>query len=398
MRFFLLITAILITMQCVQLQAQTAICTSFESSEGFVPGSIHNVSGWKLTSGTDALVDVRFAASEVFFAVNVQQPAAGTISLNLVKEQYIMNEEVTASVSLPAGFEFMGWTGDLAGVDNPRTFRVQKNMTIGATVADTNSPGVVRTVANVTQFKDALSKMNPGDLINNLIVAVKNPAVKAYSTASLTGVEFVGNLIHATGTASVGLTNFNSSQIMSANTMLVKSKCRAFGEDCCYESTFELCKLTKSSPAVDASVPFDFQQVDFEGQPVVGTRDIGADEFNPDAPIVHVPMNEQNAGPMAPESYITEISTSLILPEEVKAGISISPNPLKKTGTLQLYTGTPDASQCKIQFYDLSGILVETVEGVILNGRFGFNLNVKSWLTAQITTSDNIFYTKIISE
>lgn len=124
-----------------------------------------NVAIDKLYVGTDALEDISFSASDVFFTVNVQQPSAGTISLNPVKAQYLMNEEVTASVLLPEGFEFMGWTGDLAGIVNPYTFRVQKNMTIGATVADANSPGVVRTVANVAQFKDALSKMNPGDTV-----------------------------------------------------------------------------------------------------------------------------------------------------------------------------------------------------------------------------------------
>jgi len=124
-----------------------------------------NVAVDKLYVGTDALEDVSFSASEVFFAVTIQQPAAGTISLNPAKTQYLMNEEVIASLTLPSGFEFMGWTGDLAGVENPRTFRMQKNMTIGATVADANAPGVVRTVSNVTQFKDALSKMNPGDTV-----------------------------------------------------------------------------------------------------------------------------------------------------------------------------------------------------------------------------------------
>lgn len=124
-----------------------------------------NVAVDKLYVGTDALEDVSFSASEVFFTVNIQQPVAGTIELNPFKEQYLMNEEVTASLSLSSGYEFMGWTGDLAGVDNPRTFRVQKNMTIGATVADSNAPGEVRSVNSVTQFKDALSKMNPGDTV-----------------------------------------------------------------------------------------------------------------------------------------------------------------------------------------------------------------------------------------
>lgn len=124
-----------------------------------------NVAIDKLYVGTNPIEDISFSASDVFFTVNVQQPSIGTISLIPEKEKYLMNEEVIATLTLPSGYEFMGWTGDLAGVENPRTFRVQKNMTIGATVSDSNAPGIVRTVTNVTQFKDALSKINPGDTI-----------------------------------------------------------------------------------------------------------------------------------------------------------------------------------------------------------------------------------------
>jgi hypothetical protein len=235
-------------------------------------------------------------------------------------------------------------------------------------------------------------------IINNLIINDKNPVVKAYSTASLSGVEFAGNLIHATGTASVGLAGFTSSQVMTVDPLLIKSKCRAYGDNCEYETAFELFKLTKHSPAINASVAYEFQQTDFEGQPVAGIRDIGADEFNPDAPVQNIPMSESTAGPMASELIIAEISTSLSLAYDNSSSISVFPNPIRQHGTLVFDNDIADGSICTVRFYNLAGVLVDTFTGVISNSRLQFNTKAKGMLMAHIQSNNNSKYIQVISE
>ncbi|MDX9748340.1 MAG: chondroitinase-B domain-containing protein [Paludibacter sp.] len=687
-----------------------------------------NVAIDKLYVGTDALEDVSFSASEVFFSVNVQQPAAGTIQLNPVKEQYLMNEEVTASLTLPDGYEFMGWTGDLAGIDNPRTFRVQKNMTIGATIADTNAPGIVRSVSNVSQFKDALSKMNPGDtvlvmngdynlgstkitrggtssrpiiiksanlhgaritgksaltfsyqnyvtyegfnfdvepvstiikmegcsyvritrntfrmqkltdaqsskwitigdlwenpvcnshhnridhnifdgkydagawlvidgshgtvpdiskndridhnifrnntprvaneketirigvsdlslqnshtivennlfedcdgdpeivsvkscsniirnntfrrclgtlslrhghnsivsgnfffgegktalfngseigcggirvygmnhqifnnyfegltgskwdaaititngdvantstsltshflpenvvfahntlinnvsnieigfdnngnygrapknckLINNLIVADINPVVKAYSSASLAGVEFANNLIHVTGSASIGLTDFTATQLVTVNPFIQKTSCRT-GAECNYSTKHAIYKLSAGSPAIDPELVVAIVTSDIDGQALINSRDIGADEYNENATITNAPMDSTTAGPFAPENYEVEFFTVNGIRFTSSNLFTVYPNPVQ--GEVKMVSPVLVDGHVNIQVYDSSGRLTETIGSVVQNGNCSFDIQTKGLVLLRIENANQFYHIKLFS-
>ncbi len=100
------------------------------------------------------------------YAVAVTQPANGTISLNpapVSGNMYYKETPVTATVSYDACYLFSGWTGDLSGTQNPKSFTVQNATSFGADITVNNLPAVKRVITNVTNFKSALTAMNPGD-------------------------------------------------------------------------------------------------------------------------------------------------------------------------------------------------------------------------------------------
>lgn len=101
------------------------------------------------------------------FTVNVNQPLNGTISLSPASPGNIYYKEtvVTATIAYEPCFLFNSWTGDLTGNQMSKSFSVQNDMTIGATIIPNNIPAVKRTVSSVTDFKNALAAMNPGDTI-----------------------------------------------------------------------------------------------------------------------------------------------------------------------------------------------------------------------------------------
>lgn len=99
--------------------------------------------------------------------VSVTQPANGSITLSPVSPDgtYYQETQVTATVSFEACYQFNGWTGSLSGTQLTKTFTVQGPMSIGADISFNNTAPVKRTVATVTEFKNALAAMNPGDTV-----------------------------------------------------------------------------------------------------------------------------------------------------------------------------------------------------------------------------------------
>ena len=91
--------------------------------------------------GSTPISDISFQASSTEKTILVTQPAYGTISLSPLKSVYQLNDQVTASISVPEHYVFSSWTGDITGNENPKTFTVDKNYSIGATVIiDENNP------------------------------------------------------------------------------------------------------------------------------------------------------------------------------------------------------------------------------------------------------------------
>lgn len=101
------------------------------------------------------------------YTVTINQPTNGTIKLSPVAAGNVYYKEtvVTATVTNEACYNFNGWTGDLSGTQTSKTFTVQGNTAIGASIVLNTTPSVKRTVGTVTEFKNALAAMNPGDTV-----------------------------------------------------------------------------------------------------------------------------------------------------------------------------------------------------------------------------------------
>lgn len=84
--------------------------------------------------GSTPIADIAFQASSTDRTIVVTQPTFGTITLSPTKAAYQLNDQLSASITVPEHYIFGGWTGDLSGTENPKTFTVNGNMTIGATV------------------------------------------------------------------------------------------------------------------------------------------------------------------------------------------------------------------------------------------------------------------------
>ncbi len=233
-------------------------------------------------------------------------------------------------------------------------------------------------------------------LINNLIVSSTNPIVKSYSSTSLAGVSFENNLMHATGTANIGIADYNQTQIIETDPLLVKSKCRAYDANCDYETGLEIYKLTAGSPAINASLVYAPAEKDIEGQIAVGPRDIGADEFNPDVVISNAPMDETTAGPLAPEQYSFETNTSTGLQQAVFNQVFVSPNPFY--GSTYLRVPHVNNGDARIRIYDVTGALVKQETVQILNGRTVLHINQKGLFLCLIDVMNQQIQFKIISK
>ncbi|MDO9634088.1 MAG: chondroitinase-B domain-containing protein [Paludibacter sp.] len=233
-------------------------------------------------------------------------------------------------------------------------------------------------------------------IINNLIVSSTNPIVKSFSAASLAGVSFENNLMHATGTASIGLTSYNQSQVLEADPLLVKTKCRAYDVNCNFETGHEHYKLTAASPAINASVFYTLAEKDIEGQAAIGIRDIGADEFNPDAIITNAPMDETTAGPMAAEQYIVETNTSTGLQKPLIKQAFVSPNPF--TGTTYLRVPHVYTGNATIHVYDALGVVIKQETVQLQDGVAVLHIDQRGMFFCLVDVSNQQFIFKIISK
>ncbi len=90
--------------------------------------------------GTTPISDISFGASSTTRTITVTQPAYGSIALSPAGP-YNLNQSVTATLTVPTGYQNNGWTGDLSGTELVKTFTVTGNMAFGANVAvDPSNP------------------------------------------------------------------------------------------------------------------------------------------------------------------------------------------------------------------------------------------------------------------
>lgn len=234
-------------------------------------------------------------------------------------------------------------------------------------------------------------------IINNLITANENAVIKSFSDAALSGVEFINNLIHTTGNATVGLIDFTSSQIMTSDPLLEKTSCRTT-LTCDYQTSHPLFKLTSLSPALNNRVAYELAQTDIEGQPSAGIRDIGADELNSDNPVLNAPMDSTTAGPNTPETYEFETKLSSSTNELSLSPMYCSPNPFKNNTTIYLQDKNKSASSATISIYDLTGMILLKKIIEVESGKINLTLNAKGIFTGTILINNQLHKFKIISQ
>lgn len=116
-----------------------------------------------MTIGANVVVDENNPPAS--YSVTLVQPTGGTIVLEPQQSSYYEGTQVKASVTLNIGYEFQNWTNSLSGTENPKTFTVNSNMTVGATVVEKTEEGELKEVNSVSTFKAALNNMIPGDEI-----------------------------------------------------------------------------------------------------------------------------------------------------------------------------------------------------------------------------------------
>jgi poly(beta-D-mannuronate) lyase len=128
-----------------------------------------SVNTFQITSdmsiGADVAVDLLDPPAT--YSITVNQPAYGSITLSPYLPQYYSHSNVRATIDIPAGYLFEGWTGDLSGTDLEKDFTVLSNMTIGASVVVDTIPATVYTFSSASAFEDKCEESNlrPGDII-----------------------------------------------------------------------------------------------------------------------------------------------------------------------------------------------------------------------------------------
>lgn len=236
-------------------------------------------------------------------------------------------------------------------------------------------------------------------IANNIVSALSNPIVKYYSTTSLAGVSFINNILFPSGTASIGLSGYNDSQIKTVDPQLVLTDCRAYNQDCEDKILLNLYKLLDSSPAVNASTTYDFVTTDFEGQPAEGIRDIGADEYNAFSPVLNGPMDETRVGPEAPDNEIFEQNTaSANINNYTMNDVKISSNPFN--GNVVLTIPNTEKGKVIVTLYNALGQQVQQDETISFKGNTQMQISTqqKGLLFCIIRTNNNIYSLKLISK
>lgn len=235
-------------------------------------------------------------------------------------------------------------------------------------------------------------------IANNIVTASENPLILSYSLTSLGGVSFNTNIMFPDETATLGLTGTTDSQIKIINPLLVKSDCRAYGTNCEFKTPNQVYKLSPTSPAINASVGYQTIVTDFEGQPAVGIRDIGADEYNANAEITNGPWNETQVGPTAPESYVYEIHTATGIFHILDNQLSVFPNPFVGNTTIKL--NSPTLSDGMISIYNFQGQLVRKEKFNFRAGvsEYKINTEAKGILYCVFESANKKYTVKLISE
>lgn len=121
-----------------------------------------------MTIGATVSVDPNNPPAQ--YTITVNQPDFGSIVLDPSGGTYYKYTNVTARVDVPTGYLFEAWTGDLSGTDSPKTFVVERDLTIGATVVLDTTPAMIYTISNADDLKNTCKGTNlkAGDIVEVL--------------------------------------------------------------------------------------------------------------------------------------------------------------------------------------------------------------------------------------
>lgn len=141
--------------------------------------------------GKNPIPDISFLSSPTARIINIAQPSYGSINLHPAQTSYQVNDQVTATLSLPQGYMNSGWTGDLSGTELTKNFNVTTNMVIGADVTvDDNAPPAEYTVT-LTQPVNGKITLSPaphnGKYLSETTVTATIATESCYQFNSWTG-------------------------------------------------------------------------------------------------------------------------------------------------------------------------------------------------------------------
>jgi poly(beta-D-mannuronate) lyase len=147
--------------------------------------------------GKNPIPDISFLASSTARIINVEQPTYGSITLNPSQASYQVNDQITATLTLPQGYMNNGWTGDLSGTELTKTFNITTNMVVGANVIIDNTAPPADYAVTVTQPSNGSITLSPapvnGKYSSSTTVTATISTESCYQfggwTGALTGTE-----------------------------------------------------------------------------------------------------------------------------------------------------------------------------------------------------------------
>ncbi len=115
--------------EVVTLTPVPAVGYTFAGWSGDLTGSANP---GQLTMTKNSVVTATFISSDTFTVNVFISGGDGTVLRSPSKTEYAYGEQVTLTALPGVGFEFVNWSGDLTGSDNPGTITVTKDMNITA--------------------------------------------------------------------------------------------------------------------------------------------------------------------------------------------------------------------------------------------------------------------------
>lgn len=156
-----------------------------------------------LTVGADVVINEQNPPAKYTLTVIPTDHASFKISPESADNTYYEGSEVTITVSPNPCYQFDGWTGDASGVDKTISIIIDSEKTIGANISVYSKEPTTYHVKTATEFKKALDKLNPGDVV---VVADGVYDLGGQQTISIGGCEDYPILITAENIGGAELT------------------------------------------------------------------------------------------------------------------------------------------------------------------------------------------------